>query len=189
MKGVVVEITNLKSTKHLNGRRGFISKISQKNPLIFTVDIDDEQHEIENKNLLKVYCLGIPCEYKLSDDNDCFKFFLATLTLTNSSNFYVFAKHYGTKSSLFLVNIKFFDTVLQRMTTEPLLRIYGMKKSQNDKDCKILFNQYCIDPPNDMSYPWYVDLTTSKFLELVARFENIKDEKQLKNMNIQDFVV
>lgn len=189
MKGVVVEIHDLKNATHLNGKRGFICEMLQKNPLKFSVQLDDQLLKIKNEKLLKVHCLGIPREYKFSDDsddNDEFKFLLATLSQTNSCKFYVLSKQCGNKTTVFLVNTKFFKMAFDKMQTEPLLRIYITNKSHNDPKCKLMFEKACIDPIDDMSFPWYVDLNSSHLLELIARFDMITDETKLKNMNIHD---
>lgn len=188
MKGVVVEIANLKNATHLNGQRGFITKVVSTTPLKYSICINDQLYKVKNEKTTKVYCLGIPKEYKISDDrSDPLQFFLGTLSQTKSKLFYAFPKVDGHKMSIVLINIKFFDMALQKMTTEPLLRVYITNKSHHEDDCKIVFDQCCTNPPQDMSYPWFVDLSSSQFLELVSRFESVDDEKELKNLNLHDF--
>ena len=190
MKGVVFEVCGLtnKMYLHLNGKRGFIQNVKSREPLKYVVNIDgDTTIVIKNENILKVYCLGIPKEYRLSDDKtDMFEFFLATISQTKSVSFYVFLKKDENKKSVFLVNTKFFNMALEKMTTEPLLRIYSTNKSHDDKNAAIIFDQCCKDPPTDMSYPWFIDLPSTQLLQLVSRFDSIQDENELKQLNIHD---
>lgn len=190
MKGVVFEVYGLTNKKylHLNGRRGIIQNIKSKDPLKYVVTIDDDTTiVIKNENILKVYCLGIPKEYRLGDqETELFQFFLATLSQTKSVSFYVFVKKENDKKSVFLVNTKFFNMALEKMTTEPLLRIYSTSTSHTDDNAAIIFDQCCKNPSTDMSYPWFIDLSSTQLLQLISRFESIEDENELKKLNIHD---
>ena len=187
MKGVVIEVRGLKNAKHLNTKRGIIDTIISKDPLKFQINIDEMSYIIKNENVLKVYCLGIPREYRLIDTcQDGFKFFLAAISQVKSVSFYVLLKTHGFKTSVFIINSHFFSSVLDKASTEPLLRIYSRHKSQNESN--IVFDQCCVDISEDMSYPWYFDMSSHELMQLIARFDmEDKEESVFKQMNIHDF--
>lgn len=186
MQGCVVEAFDLRNATHLNGKRGIIQRLVNKEPLKYVVSFDDNSCIIKNENLLKVYCLGVPKEYRVCDSTTLpLDLLLATLSQTKSDSFYVFLRTWGTGSSVFIINSNFFEMAMDKMTTEPLLRIYSTCKSHNDSS--VCFDQYCMHPPENMAYPWYFDLSSHQLLQLVSRYESEVDENEMKKMNIYDF--
>ena len=185
MVGVVVQINGLVKRTELNERRGFIQKKVSSSPLKYSVAMDDKIITISNENLIKVYCLGIPKEYyKLVPEEDKVKAVISVLQQIDSSKFYVFVKKQEESTTIFLVNTIFFEMAVNKMQTEPLLRIYAANTSQNTSN--ILFSQQCIHPCKDMQNAWFVDLTSNFLLTLVSRFQEDLDKSTLRNMNIHD---
>tara|TARA_B110000008_G_C16797957_1_gene495433 strand:- start:146 stop:724 length:579 start_codon:yes stop_codon:yes gene_type:complete len=183
MKGVVVELNNLNSKKELNGKRGYIKTISATDAQKYYVNLDDVCVKIDNKFLNKVYCLGIPKEYWYSTTTTSEIWKQDVIYSVNSSVFYVFFSTIESKTTYFLVNYKVLMNAFEKITTEPLLRIYGMTTSQ--KDTNIVFDQCCINM--DVSVPWFVDLSSNLFLELISRYESFgNDQEALRRMNIND---
>jgi len=188
MKGVVCEVAGLTRRKELNGKRGYIQKSVEKSPdLKYVVNIDDMDVIMSNKHMHKVYCLGLPCEYYKCEKNTDNKVMLHTvLSQVCSTEFYVFVRSNRDYTMALIVNIAFFEIALHKMTTEPLLRIYATSKSQNET--KIIFDQVCVHPPCDhVSKPWYVDLSSNEFLDMLSRFQSCNDAKQLRALNLQDY--
>jgi hypothetical protein len=87
-----------------------------------------------------------------------------------------------------LINTLFFEKMFEKITTEPLVRVYCSCHSHKNTEVNILFDVCCFNPVKDMSAPWYVDLSSDKFLELMSRFQDQEfDPKQLKQLNLNDF--
>jgi len=184
MKGVVVELYGLRNRSELNGTRGFINKILSSNPLCYQVHVGEKKIKIDNTFLHKVYCLGFPCEYWKTEHMNKQDLLINCFQTFKTDVFYIFVESNETHSTAFIVNYKILETALEKMTTEPLLRIYGMKKSQ--KEVKLVFDQCCVHVPDDLSKPWFTDLSSSRLLNILSRFEYCKDAVQLKNMNYED---
>ena len=185
MKGVVVELYGLKNRTELNGRRGYINRVLSTDPLKYQVNVDEKQVKIDNHFVNKVYCLGFPQEYwktKQMSKNDLL---MHCLQSVNTDVFYIFVEQNGEYSTAFIVNYKILEMAMEKMTTEPLLRIYAMKKSQDE--VKLVFDQCCANVPDDLSKPWFTDLSTSRFLTILSRYESCKDSTTLKNLNYEDY--
>jgi hypothetical protein len=185
MKGVVFEVNGLTRRTDLNGKRGFIESVYKQPQLKYKVNIDDQSLIIANMYLTKVFCLGLPVEYWKCEKTDMMTMLSSVLNQVSSLNFYVFVKCVKPYTLALIVNTKFFGIALEKMSTEPLLRLYATTKSQNDT--KIIFNQSCIHVPQDLSRPWFVDLSSNEFLSKVSRFQACDDEKTLKALNLQDY--
>lgn len=185
MKGTVVQLENLVSRPELNGRRGYIVKPIKGGRCM--VNVGEDTLSIKTENLYKVHCLGVPREYRITHETETPKqVFLGVLSQTSSDKFYVAHAQDGqNRHAFFLINVKFFEMAIEKMTTEPLFRVYAMSRSQEGS--KILFDQCCAHVPDDLSYPWFVDFTTNQFMELVSRFQSeAYDAKALKKMNLVD---
>ena len=185
MKGVVFEVNGLTRRTDLNGKRGFIESVYEQAPLKYKVNIDDKSLILANRYLTKVYCIGLPVEYWKCEKTDMMTMLSSVLNQVSSSDFYVFVKHVEPHTLALIVNTKFLNIALAKMSTEPLLRIYGTTRSQNDT--KIIFDQCCVHVPQDLSRPWFVDLSSNDFLSKVSRFQACDDAKTLKALNIQDY--
>ena len=106
-----------------------------------------------------------------------------------SDKFYLLTRQDGGESVFFTINIRFFTIAFNKMSTEPLLRIYITNMSQNDPSSKIIFDQVCANVTDDMNSLWFVDLSSEQFMTLYARFENSDlSESQLKDLNKQDLL-
>lgn len=182
MKGVVVQIVDFACRYDLQNKRGYIEELYTKSPLTYKVNIDQETLVIPNENLFKVYCLGIPMEYWKCEKCSKKEMIHAMLSQINSTVFYVFVKEEGKWSTAFLINAKWFDIACEKMSTEPLLRIYTTTQSQSQG---LLFDQCCAQV-SDVSKPWFIDLHPNRLFELISRFQSVDDEKQLKVMNAHD---
>ena len=194
MRGVVVEIQGLKNKTEWNGKRGYIQEIINDKPVKYKINVDNTELGVSNDYLHKVYCLGLPCEYWITRECDEQTLLVQMLNEVDSTKFYVFVESDSRFTTAFLFNVCFFEMALDKMGTEPLLRVYGMKKSQTET--KIVFDQRCVNVIDDLSKPWFVDLTSQRFLELVSRFdtddcgnfENCENAHALRNQNFRDFV-
>ena len=190
MKGVVVEL-DFENTQHkytdFNGKRGFIEKIVHKNPLKYLVHIDNgSKLKIDNTFLKKVYCLGFPCEYWMTEKSTTEDLLIKTLSSIKTDVFYVFAQSYELYTTVFIVNYKILEIACENMTTEPLLRIYGMKKKQ--EEVKLIFDQCCANLPDDLTKPWFTDLSSNFFLNIISRYQSCEDPLILRNSNFHDYV-
>ena len=185
--GHCVELVGLQSSFHHNNKRG----------LIFAKDKDRWKVELTTgeivmakiKNLAKVYCLGIPNECRHSSEFLDPSLLRMVLQNIDSRKFYIFVQK--TTGVVFIqVNVQFFKMAVDKMTTtDHLLRIYTTSISQNDLNAKIIFEERCIHVTEDLSKPWFVDLSHHKLHELIDRFNSEKDEKELKAMNIHDMLL
>ena len=187
MTGVVVEIFGLHNKTQYNNKRGIIQKKLCDTPLKYLISIDETSIEIDNQNLKKVFCLGIPNEYYYFISGvKKYEVLISVLNQIQSSKFYVFVKDNDNLVTAFVVNVHFFELALNKMQTEPLLRIYAADTSHNTSN--ILFSQHCLQPCKKMQqYPWYIDLTSDFLLTLISRFnDNRLDAQQLRNMNVHD---
>tara|TARA_B100000482_G_scaffold192300_1_gene179901 strand:+ start:2477 stop:3046 length:570 start_codon:yes stop_codon:yes gene_type:complete len=187
MKGVVVELYGLKNRSELNGQRGYINKVVSRDPLKYEVNVNEKQVKVCNNYLLKVYCLGFPCEYWTTERMNKNDMLMKYLNSVKNNVFYVFVESNDTHSTAFIVNYKILEMAMEKMTTEPLLRIYGMQKSQ--EEVKLVFDQCCANVPDDLSNPWFTDLSTSRLLNILSRYELCKDSINLKNLNFEDYAV
>ena len=187
MKGVVVELIDLKQYAHLNHKRGFIVSVQSETPLKYEVNVENKTYCIKNENLKKVYCLGLPKEFRvINNQMNVKELFLGTIAHIKSSSFYVIPQQIDAYTSIFIINNAFFEMAYEKMATEPLLRIYSTTKSAKDST-SIIFDQCCAHVPTDLSYPWFVDLDANQLMSLISRFESIKDENTLKQLNMNDF--
>ena len=184
MVGVVVQICGLVNKIELNEKRGFVQKRVSCDPVKYSICIADKTMIIANQNLIKVYCLGIPKEYYSFVENNKMNVLLSVLDQIDSSKFYVFVKSQGQTTTVFIVNISFFEMAFNKMTTEPLLRIYAADTSQNTSN--ILFSQQCLYPCKNMQNAWFIDLSSDFLLTLVSRFQDELDNSTLRKMNLQD---
>lgn len=185
--GTVVELTNLERRTDWNGRRGIVVHVfSEKPRLKYIVLLEDTKIIVKPSNLKKVYCIGVPKEYwSTSDILDHEKVLLSTLSQVNSSHFYVFVKSNSKGSSVFLFNNKFFEMSFERMDTEPLLRIYGMEKSQQETN--IVFGCSCVKDSSETVYPGYIDIGSEYLMNLMSRFSENTSQEELKKLNFADF--
>lgn len=185
MKGIVFEVAGLNRRADLNGKRGFIEAAREHASLKYIVNIDEQYLIIPIANLTKVYCLGLPVEYWKCEKTDKMTMLSSVLNQVSSLHFYVFVKHSQPYTLALIVNTKFFEMALEKMSTEPLLRIYCTTKSQTQTN--IIFDQCCAHVPSDLLQPWFVDLSSNDFLCKVSRFQYCKDANTLKCLNLYDY--
>jgi len=182
MKGTVVEIRNFDEV--YNTRRGYIANECDSSNL--KVNIDNECVQIPKDNLYKVYCIGLPKEYIAFTTRKEYDLVLKdALQQIKSKFFYLLVMQNSLGTSIITINIKFFELMFNQMTTEPLVRVYCTSKSQSNT--KIQFGQCCVHVPEDMTKPWFKDLSSEKFMNLLSRFQNIHNEECLKKLNLLDY--
>ena len=112
------------------------------------------------------------------------KVLISALQLVDSSKFYIFVKTQDESTTVFIVNTHFFEMAVEKIQTEPLLRIYAANTSQ--KSSNILFSQQCLYPCENMQKVWFIDITSDFLLTLVSRFRENLDKNTLRNMNVHD---
>lgn len=195
MQGTIVQLTNLKTNTHLNGIRGKVIRLGKKYKTLCVKIHDDTIIKVSTNNCFKVYCVGLPKEYRSYHDSNSViswqHFFLLALQSIDSSKFYVVPLEDDEKHAVLIINVQFFHIITEKMNTpEPYVRFYTTTHSQNDSN--ILFGQKCIDNPSD-GYPWFYDMSHDMFTNLVYRFCSIEldndsvTENEYKKANIKDF--
>ena len=158
--GTCVELCGLKDARHTekNGMRGFVqpSRKKQLSSARIAVALSDGSSVlVKEKNVVPVFCLGLPREALSAAFMDT-PAELIPLPLDDHLRI--------------LVNPRVLDMAWDRIGTElckrfpkcvlpRLLRIYVADYSQDDPEAKILFDLCCAKPYICEEMPWFVDLS------------------------------
>jgi hypothetical protein len=183
MQGTIIQI--LDSNSSHDGKRAIIS--SKHGDNIRLQLSDGKEYDTTVRKCFKVYCLGVPREYRVSAHTSMSlqHFFMITLHTIDSSKFYVLPISENGRHAALLINVQFFQMIFDKITTEPLVRFYATCLSHGESN--IIFDQKCVHIFE--TSPWYYDMTQEHFSKLLSRFSDIDETNDAyKRANLTDFI-
>ena len=187
MDGCCVEVHGLTRTPTHNGKRGTVTG-RQKGRVIVKMDQSQECVLICKKNLLAVFCVGLPCECRVQVRGDEYDQAALTCAIGNTDSFKFYVMHLGSTVTnniahqhFVKIRLPFVEMALSSIADidrEPLLRFYVCNYSQDDPGAKIIFG----DAMRDAStiHPCFVDLSAEKAMRIASmQFQSPSEYRQL----------